>query len=296
MLAIAGVHVALSQEWVQITGALWQAGGEGGLREIEAPRRGAEVGLCGRLHAEGLVAVEDGVEVHLEDLVLRVLALQLDRKHQLARLAVEAAATGTPAQQVVLDQLLGDGAAALGGALVEQVVDTGRDHPHGVDGTVVVKVLVLDRDSGVSQVPGHLVEGDDRATLLVALFQQGDPVTGVDAGRLRQVLRAQVVEAGQLSRVGVEERSGPHDHGQQAGGREQQDAAEPVRSRPPARRRASWSPEGGMASRAASPAPGGGLSHGAPGKRGHWAEGYPTFAARSLPRSPGGSGWGRLHS
>ena len=52
MLAIAGVQVALGHEWVQVTGALWQAGDEGGLREVEAPRRGAEVGLGGRLHPE----------------------------------------------------------------------------------------------------------------------------------------------------------------------------------------------------------------------------------------------------
>src|SRR5438034_4518774 len=276
MLAIAGVHVTLGQGWVQITGALWEAGDERGLREVEAPGRGAEVGLCGSLHSKGLVAVEDRVEVHLENLVLRVLALELDRKHELARLAVEAPATGAAAQQIVLDKLLGDGAATLGRALVEQVVDARRDHPHRIDGTVVVKVLVLDRDGGMSQVPGHLVEGDNRSTLLVALFEQGDAVAGVDAGRLRQVLRAQVVEAGQLSRVGVEEGSGSHDHSQQAGGGEHQDAAEPMRSRPPARLRASWRPEGGMASRAASAAPGGGLSHGAPGKRGHCAEGYPT--------------------
>src|ERR1700736_5958974 len=38
-------------------------------------------------------------------------------------------------------------------------------------------------------------------------------------------------------------------------------------------------PKGGRwrkAARTASPAPGGRVSHGAPGKRGHWAEGYPT--------------------
>src|SRR5207248_11505236 len=99
----------------------------------------------------------------------------------------------------------------------------------------------------------------------------------------------QVVEAGQLSRVGVEEGPGPHDQRQQAGGREQQDAAEPVRTGAPARCRANWNLKGGMASRAASPAPGGELSHGAPGKRGHCAEGYSINPSRACG---GGSGVG----
>src|ERR1700730_7590919 len=72
-LATAGTRVAIAQEGVQITGALRQTREEGGLCEIETARGGAEVGLRGRLHPARLVAVEDRVEVHLENLVPSVL-------------------------------------------------------------------------------------------------------------------------------------------------------------------------------------------------------------------------------
>src|SRR5260370_37343957 len=91
-LPALGVGGALGQKRVEIARALRQARQEGGLRQIEAARGGAEVRLRGRLHPKRLVAVEDRVEIHLENLILGVLPLQLNAADELARLAVETAA------------------------------------------------------------------------------------------------------------------------------------------------------------------------------------------------------------
>src|SRR5207302_10819015 len=140
-----------------------------------------------------------------------------------------------------------------------------------VDGPLVVKIAVLDRDGSVAEIPGHLVEGNDRSPLLVALFQESDAVPSVDPGGLGQALRAQVIEAGQLACVRIEQGSGSHQDGQQPDRGEEKDSAQPaMAARPPL-----------------SPAPEGSLTHGATGKRRHWPEGYPTDAQFAFPRSRG---------
>src|SRR5207302_10751732 len=108
-----------------------------------------------------------------------------------------------------------------------------------------VEIAVRDCDGGVAQVPGHDVESHDRSPLLIPLFEEGDPVSGVDPGRLRQALRAQVIEAGQLAGVRVEQGSRPHQGGQQAGSGKEQDPAPPAMP--------AWPP--------LSPAPDGSLTH-----------------------------------
>ena len=212
----AGMGEALGQEGIQVGGALWQAGHEARLGQVEPASRGPEVGLRRRLDPEGLIAIEDGVEVHLEDLVLGVLPLQLDRQHQLARLAIQTAARRTRTEKIVFDKLLRDGAAALRGALVHQVVNACGQHPDRVDGPVVVEVFVFDRDRRMAQVPRDLAERDHGPPLLVALLEEGRAIASVDAGGLRQVLRAQMVQARHLAGIGVEKGAGADHDGQQA--------------------------------------------------------------------------------
>ena len=79
-------------------------------RTLSSRDRLAEVGPRGGLHAVGAVAEVDLVQVHLEDAVLRVAALQLQRQHRLLQLALEALVRR---EEEHLGQLLGDGAAAL---------------------------------------------------------------------------------------------------------------------------------------------------------------------------------------
>ena len=234
----ASMGETLGQERIQVRRALRQPGQKACLGQVEPAGRGPEVGLRRRFDPERLVAIKDGVEVHLEDLVLGVLTFELDGQHQLFRLAIETAARRTGAEEIVLDELLRDGAAALGSPLVHQVVNACRQHPDRVDGPVVVKVLVFNGDGGMPQVPGHLGEWDHGAPLLVTLFEQGRAIAGVDPRGLGQVLRAQVVQARHLAGIGVEQGAGADQHGEQANPGEQQDTAEPVRAGlPHARRR-----------------------------------------------------------
>ncbi len=186
--------------------ALRQPGQEAGLRQAEIVRRLAEVDVGGRLHAEGLVPVEDLVQVHLQDLVLAVALLHLDGQQELAYLLSDGA-MGLPVaglEHVVLDHLLGDGAAALGGPAMDHVVHGGRHHPHRADRPMGVVVAVLDGDGGMAQVPADGAQGNHGAPFLVAFVEQGRAIAGVDAGGLRQGLRAEVAETGQFSRVRVQ--------------------------------------------------------------------------------------------
>src|SRR5437763_11832260 len=101
---------SVREKRVELTRPLRKPGEEAGLSQVQRRRRTPEIRLRGRLDPERLVAIEDRVQVHLQDLVFAVLPLQLDRKDQLARFAVEAPAAGGVGEQVVLDQLLRDGA------------------------------------------------------------------------------------------------------------------------------------------------------------------------------------------
>ena len=176
---------------------------------------------------------------------------------------------------------------------MQHVVDAGGNQTDGIDGAVVVEVLVLDRDRCVAQVPRDLVERDDGAALLVALIQQGHAVAGVDPGGLRQALRAEVIEARQLAGVAVEQRPRPSQDDQQPGTGHQEDPPQPVLrfalgeggpAGPRERRfsamrafEAFWG--GGPGKTGAAPSPRRWRrSHGAPMKRGHAAEGYPDVA------------------
>ncbi len=112
-------------------GRLGQPGEQGGLGEAQPGDRLAEEGARGRLHSEGAVAEVDLVQVHLEDAVLRVAPLELQREYRLLELALEALVRG---EEEHLGELLGDGAAALHDApapevLVDRAGDAGRIHP-----------------------------------------------------------------------------------------------------------------------------------------------------------------------
>ena len=79
-------------------------------RERQLLERLVEEGARRGLDAVGALAEVDLVEVHLEDLVLRVVALDLDRERDLLELARQRALVG---EEQVAGELLGDRAAAL---------------------------------------------------------------------------------------------------------------------------------------------------------------------------------------
>ena len=122
--------------------------GGGQLRDVLV-----EVGLRRGLDAVRAAAVVDGVEVVLEDLVLGLLLVDLERDEDLAGLARQRAVGG---EEVVLDVLLGDRRAALGRlAALDRHPDRPRDAGRR-DAVVLVEVLVLRREHRLLHVVGHL--------------------------------------------------------------------------------------------------------------------------------------------
>ncbi len=89
--------------------------------ERDLARRLAEVGLRRRLHAEGRVAQVDGIEVAGEDLILRHRPLHLGGEDGLLGLAEERPLALLEVE--VVDELLGDGGAALDDASGGEVVE-----------------------------------------------------------------------------------------------------------------------------------------------------------------------------
>lgn len=109
--------------------------------------------MAGGLDAVVALAQGDDVEVPLQNLLLGVFALQLDGQVRLLQLALVALLGG---QQRGLDELLGDGGAALR-ALVLQVGDKGADDALDVDAVVGEEARVLHGHKGVDQILRDLV-------------------------------------------------------------------------------------------------------------------------------------------
>jgi hypothetical protein len=114
-----------------------------GLGQRELAHVLAEVRARRGLDAVGAVPVVDLVEVHLEDLGLRVHLLDAERDHQLLELAVERALVR---QEQVAGELLRDRRAALRRVEAEQVRDRGAQDAAQVDAPVAVEVAVFRRE------------------------------------------------------------------------------------------------------------------------------------------------------
>ena len=126
-------------------------------------RRVLEVELGSRLHPVGVVPEVHGVQVLLEDFVLREVALQLQRPPQLHQLALDGDVRAVGIE--VAGQLLGEGRAAAEGAAGDDV-QCGPDDVPQPEAAVFVEVAVLAGEQGVDQVAGHLVDGDQLPLLL----------------------------------------------------------------------------------------------------------------------------------
>ena len=98
-----------------------------------------------------------GVEVLLEDLLLRVLLVQTHRQDDFLDLAVDVALGG---EDPVLDELLGDRRAALLDRSRREVLECGTKDTVEVDAVVGPERLVLDRDHRVLDDLGHVLELD----------------------------------------------------------------------------------------------------------------------------------------
>ena len=116
----------------------------------------AEVELCRRLDSLAVIAEVDDVEICLQDLILGVFLLQLERLADLAQLTVDRhlVVVGD-----VLDELLGDGGTAVG-VLAGGEHDDRRQGTRPVHAVVLIESLVLDGDLRLLHVLGNVLVVD----------------------------------------------------------------------------------------------------------------------------------------
>ena len=142
----------------------------------------AEVGLAGGGHAVGAAAEVDGVEIALEDVLLRHLPLELDAQHRLVDLAGDRLLAGEV--EGGLHVLLGDGGPALAHPLTPQVPVERPGDAERVDALVLEEVTVFGGDHGVDEDLRDLPVGDVGPVAVVLPHHPGHGVLGVALARL----------------------------------------------------------------------------------------------------------------
>jgi hypothetical protein len=164
------------------------------LREVELGHGLVEVRLRRRLDAVPPAAEVDRVQVHLQELLLRVLAFELPRhasfcelpRERLHRLTVSLALleVGEAPEVEVLRELLGDRRAALGrSGLRPQVARRGSDDRSQVESLVPPEALVLDGDHRVADVLGDLRQFGDVPVDLAVQVRDDIAICVVDLRR-----------------------------------------------------------------------------------------------------------------
>ena len=157
----------------------------------------AEVGVGRGLHAVAAVAEVDRVEVHGQDAVLVVYhVLQRKRAEDLVDLTLDRIIVLI---RCVLDQLLGDGRAAVLRA-AEQPVFHRAQRALPVDAVVRVKALVLDRDHRVLEVLRDLLAVHPFAALQAAQRFIQRLLPGLRVGRIDKRIQVQAEVVADLGR------------------------------------------------------------------------------------------------
>ena len=134
--------------------------------KIQIPDAFAEIAPGSGLHAQGVLPQIDGIHIVFQDHVLVHLLFQLDGQILLLDLALQlireaALALACPrGQHIVLDELLGNGARALGKfSGGEAHIGRAQDAPQ-VDAVMLVKTLVLDGHKSMSQILRDVLHAD----------------------------------------------------------------------------------------------------------------------------------------
>ena len=156
-----------------------------------------EVALRCCLNAIGTRAVVDGVQVHEQDVVFRVLLLELDRDIRLANLALDRDVIHLRRENRVAHELLCDGRCALKVAAHEVVHQGAADAPR-VDRTMGVEAFVLRSNRALERVVADLVDFDRVAVLQLELREHRLPIARIDDRRLRGVVRVGALVIGEI--------------------------------------------------------------------------------------------------
>jgi hypothetical protein len=178
-----------------------------------------EIDQRGRGNAVGAEAEIDLVEIELEDLVLGISALDLQRQHRFLDLALHRQFVR---QQEVLGDLLGDRGRALR-AFVRPVIlhqeNRRARHAAEIEAAMFVEILVFGGEEGVDHHLRHRLDRDIEPAL-GGVFRDQRTVAGMHAGHhrrlvilqlgiVRQVLGEMPHQAGDAGHAD-QEQDGPH--------------------------------------------------------------------------------------
>ena len=122
------------------------------------------IALGSGLDAISTLTVVDGVQVHLQDLLLGVDLLQFHSDVRLAHLALQRGFLGFIGQYCVAHELLRDGGSALTTGM-RHVHPHRAGNAHKVDAVVLVEALVFRGNGALGNVVAHLAELDGVAVL-----------------------------------------------------------------------------------------------------------------------------------
>src|SRR6266567_4132570 len=148
----------------EIIRTLGQARKQRAFLDRELLRRLAEIAARRHLDAPGAAAEIDGIEIELENLRLAERLLDPRRHDHLADLALVGQVF---AHQQVLDDLLGDGRAALRAPRGGEIADEGADQAALVDSLVLIEAFVLGREKGLLHVLRDVGEWNPHAPLVL---------------------------------------------------------------------------------------------------------------------------------
>ncbi len=196
---------------------LRQAREHGCLRQRELACLFREVGARCRLRPVGSVAEVDGVEVHLEDLLLGVALLEFGGEVRLARLPGERDVGTFVEKDGVAHVLLGDRRGTFRAEALREVDHHGAAQTDEVHPVVLVEAFVLGRYDTVHQVRRYLRDRHDFAVLEIHPREEL-PVRRVDPGRLCDFEGAGLVGIGQVVEPAADDRgrsSSAHGHGEE---------------------------------------------------------------------------------
>src|SRR5690606_13057803 len=112
------------------------------------------MGVCRRLNTERAVAELDGIQVHLEDFLLRVISFDLHSGDHFAELTRNIYLTADLLVQISR-QLHGNSRSALKLALYE--IKRQRSHPLHVNTPVAVETMILSRYECVHYIGRYLL-------------------------------------------------------------------------------------------------------------------------------------------
>ena len=209
---------------VEARGVLGDAGEHGALRERQILDLFVEVAPRSHFDAERIAAEVDGIQVVRQDNFLAHDALEFHRKVLLLNFSGQLLAEALfPAavEEIVFDELLGDGRAAARTRSPANHTDNRAHNGARVDAVVLPEPLVLNRDKGIDQVLRQFLIG--RLFAVRARHDQGlHLISGRIVDRSRKAHRGNAVRLELWRRIHNAANRAEHKGHRDCGNQEQQ--------------------------------------------------------------------------